>query len=132
MIRIGITHGDVNGIGYEIIIKTLLDQRIFDICTPILYGSPKVAAYHRKILDIESLNFYSIRSPEEAQPKKASIINCVDDEIRVELGKSTPAAGEASRAALLRAAEDLKEARLDSRVETVRIVHCKRRFALCV
>jgi len=59
MIKIGITHGDINGIGYEIIIKTLLDQRIFDICIPILYGSPKVAAYHRKALDIENINFHN-------------------------------------------------------------------------
>jgi 4-hydroxythreonine-4-phosphate dehydrogenase len=116
MIRIGITHGDINGIGYEIIMKTLLDQRIFDFCTPILYGSPKVAAYHRKALDIETLNFHSVRSPEEAQPRKASIINCADDEIRVELGKSTPAAGEAARAALMRAVEDLKNNRIQALV----------------
>ena len=116
MIRIGITHGDINGIGYEIILKSLLDQRIFELCTPILYGSPKVAAYHRKALDLESVNFSSIRSPEEAQSRKASIINCVDDEIRVELGKSTPAAGEASRAALMRAVEDLKNNRIDALV----------------
>ena len=83
MIKVGITHGDINGIGYEIIIKTLMDQRIFEICTPILYGSPKVAAYHRKALDIENLTFNNVRTPDEAPPKKASIINCVDDEIKV-------------------------------------------------
>jgi len=114
MIKIGITHGDINGIGYEIIIKTLLDQRIFDICTPILYGSPKVAAYHRKTLDIENINFNNIRSPEDAVQGKASIINCVNDEIRVELGKSTPAAGEASRAAIMKAVDDLKQNRIDA------------------
>ncbi len=114
MIKIGITHGDINGIGYEIIMKTLLDQRIFEICTPILYGSPKVAAYHRKALDLENIIFHNIRSPEEASPKKASIINCVSDEIRVELGKSTPAAGEAAIAALMRAVEDLKQNRIQA------------------
>ncbi|MFC2116156.1 4-hydroxythreonine-4-phosphate dehydrogenase PdxA, partial [Bacteroidota bacterium] len=103
-------------IGYEIIIKTLLDQRIFEICTPILYGSSKVAAYHRKALDIENLSFNNVRSPDEATPKKASIINCVDDEIRVELGKSTPDAGKASRVALLRAVEDLKHNRIQAMV----------------
>jgi 4-hydroxythreonine-4-phosphate dehydrogenase len=109
MIKIGITHGDINGIGYEVIIKTLLDQRIFEICTPILYGSPKVAAYHRKALDIENMIFNNIRSPEEAIQGKASVINCVNDEIRVELGKSTQSAGEASRAALMKAVDDLKQ-----------------------
>lgn len=114
MIKIGITHGDINGIGYEIIIKTLLDQRIFEICTPILYGSPKVAAYHRKALDIENIHFNSVRTPDEATPKNASIINCVSDEIRVELGKSTPAAGEASRASLMKAVDDLKHNRIQA------------------
>lgn len=114
MIKIGITHGDINGISYEIIIKTLLDHRIFEICTPILYGSSKVAAYHRKALNIDNLNFNNIRSPEEATPKKASIINCADDEIRVELGKSTSEAGEASRTALMRAVEDLKNNKIQA------------------
>ena len=115
-IKIGITHGDVNGIGYEIILKTLLDNRIFEICTPIVYGSPKVAAYHRKALDIENFTLNIIKSPEEANPKKPSIINCVDDEIRVELGTSTSVAGEASRDALLRAVEDLKNGRIQALV----------------
>jgi len=55
-IRIGITQGDINGIGYEIIIKTLIDNRILDICTPIVYGSAKVAAYHRKTLNISDFS----------------------------------------------------------------------------
>jgi 4-hydroxythreonine-4-phosphate dehydrogenase len=108
-IKLGITHGDINGIGYEIIIKTLLDHRIFEICTPILYGSPKVAAYHRKALDIENFSLNIIKSPHEAASKRPNIINCTDDEIRVELGKSTPIAGVASHQALIRAVQDLKE-----------------------
>ncbi len=116
MIKVGITHGDINGIGYEIILKTLSDQRIFEICTPVLYGSPKVAAYHRKALDMENISFHNVRSAEEATARKASIINCVDDEIRVELGKSTPAAGEASRAALMKAVDDLKNNRIQALV----------------
>jgi 4-hydroxythreonine-4-phosphate dehydrogenase len=86
----------------------LLDNRIYSICTPIIYGSPKVAAYHRKALDIENFNLSIIKSPEEANPKRASVINCVDDDVRVELGKSTSTAGEASRTALMRAVKDLK------------------------
>jgi 4-hydroxythreonine-4-phosphate dehydrogenase len=116
MIKVGITHGDINGIGYEIILKTLLDQRIFDICTPILYGSPKVAAYHRKALGLENIIFHNVRTPEEASSKKASIINCVNDEIRVELGKTTPSAGESSVLALMRAVDDLKNNRIQALV----------------
>ena len=115
-IRIGITQGDINGIGYEIILKTLLDNRILEICTPIVYGSPKVAAYHRKTLNISDFSLNIIKSPEEANPKRANIINCVSDEIRVELGKSTAAAGEASWLALKRAAEDAKNGKLEALV----------------
>jgi len=116
MIKVGITHGDINGIGYEVLIKTLLDSRIYSICTPIIYGSPKVAAYHRKALDIDNFNLSSIKTPEEANPKRASIINCVDDDVRVELGKSTSIAGEASRQALMRAVSDLKNNKIQALV----------------
>jgi len=113
-IKIGITQGDINGIGYEIIIKGLLDPRIFEICTPIVYGSLKVAAYHRKALDIENFSLTSIKSPDEANIKRANIINCLDDNVRVELGKSTEIAGKASYTALIRAVEDLKANKLDA------------------
>jgi len=113
-IKIGITQGDINGIGYEIIIKSLMDTRIFDLCTPIVYGSSKVAAYHRKALDIDNFNLNNIKSPEEANPKRANIINCLDDDIRVELGKSTSIAGEASYISLKRAVDDLKANKLDA------------------
>jgi len=115
-LKIGITHGDINGIGYEIIIKTFLDHRIFDICTPILYGSPKVAAYHRKALDISNFSLNIIKSPVEAASKRPNIINCTDDEIRVELGKSTAIAGEASHLALTRAVQDLKDNKIHALV----------------
>jgi 4-hydroxy-L-threonine phosphate dehydrogenase PdxA len=55
-IKVGISHGDINGISYEVIMKTLLDPRIMEMCTPIIYGSPKVAAYHRKALNINNLS----------------------------------------------------------------------------
>lgn len=105
---IGITHGDVNGIGYEVIIKTLMDPRILDMCTPVVYGSAKVGAYHKKTLNIENFSFNSIRSVEEAQPKQANIITCIDDNIRVELGKPSQASGVAAFQALERASEDLE------------------------
>jgi 4-hydroxythreonine-4-phosphate dehydrogenase len=112
-IRVGISHGDINGIGYEVIMKTLLDPRILEMCTPIVYGSPKVAAYHRKALNINNLSFNHIRTTKEATPRKAHIINCIDENIRVELGKSTPLAGESSFMALDRAASDLQNGYID-------------------
>src|SRR6056297_853732 len=112
-IKVGITQGDINGISYEIIIKSLLDNRINDLCTPIVYGSAKVAAYHRKALNIENFSLNIIRDAEKANPKRPNIINCLDDNIRVELGKSTTLAGEASLMALESAVNDLKEGKID-------------------
>lgn len=113
-IKIGITQGDINSISYEVIIKALNDNRIMDDCIPIVYGSPKVAAYHRKALNIDNFSFNNIKSPEEANPKRANIINCLDDDIRVELGKSTQAAGEASYIALELATKDLQNHKIDA------------------
>ncbi len=113
-IRIGITHGDINGVGYEVIIKSLMEGHIIEKCTPIVYGSPKVAAYHRKALNIENFNFNIIRKADEAHDKRPNIINCVDEEVRVELGKSTPAAGEAAFLALDAAVKDLKAGKIQA------------------
>jgi len=109
----GISHGDINGIGYEVIIKTLMNNLINDICVPVVYGSPKVAAYHRKALNIANFSFNNIRSAEDANPRKANMINCLDDNVRVELGKATSQGGEAALISLERATEDLKNGRID-------------------
>jgi 4-hydroxythreonine-4-phosphate dehydrogenase len=109
----GISQGDINGIGYEVIIKALADPAINDICIPVVYGSPKVAAYHRKALNINNFSFNNIRSADEAHSKKANMINCLDDNIRVELGKSTPQGGEAALISLDKAVTDLKEGKID-------------------
>lgn len=109
----GITHGDINGIGYEIIIKALLDNTIFDMFVPVVYGSPKVAAYHRKALNIENFSFNLIKHPGEAHPKRANIINCLGDDVRVELGKSTAHGGQAAFIALERAVDDLRDRKID-------------------
>jgi 4-hydroxythreonine-4-phosphate dehydrogenase len=111
-IKIGITQGDINGISYEVILKTLEDNRICELCTPIVYGSPKVAAYHRKMLNL-NVNLNIINKAEEAQEKKSNIINCCNDEIKVEVGQSTPQAGEAAFKALEKATRDLKEGKID-------------------
>jgi 4-hydroxythreonine-4-phosphate dehydrogenase len=109
----GISQGDINGIGYEVIIKALSDPMINDICTPVVYGSPKVAAYHRKALNINNFSFNNIRTADEAHTKKANMINCLDDNIRVELGKSTPQGGEAALASLEKAVEDIINGKID-------------------
>lgn len=112
-LKVGITQGDINGIGYEVIIKTLIDNRILDFCTPIVYGSSKIAAFHRKTLGIDDFNLNVINSAADANPRRANIINCVDDEVKVDLSKSTPEAGKSAFMALERATDDLKEGLID-------------------
>lgn len=114
--KIGISHGDINGISYEVIIKSLRDSRILDLCVPIIYGSPKVAAYHKKALELEELNMNSIKNAGEAANKRINIINCIDEDVRVELGKSTRQAGESSYQALEAAVKDLDDQKIDALV----------------
>lgn len=111
-IRVGITHGDINGIGYEVILKSFEDAMMLELCTPIVYGSPKVAAYHRKSLNLQT-NFNTINSPVEASFGRLNIINCTDDEVKVEFSKATAESGTAALQALEKAVEDLKKGVID-------------------
>lgn len=112
-IRVGITQGDINGVGYEVILKTLSDSRVYENQTVVVYGSAKVAAYHKKALDLNSVNLTIINSAREATFGRLSIINCTDDEVKVELSHSTDIAGRASFQALERACLDLKSGLID-------------------
>jgi len=109
----GISQGDINGIGYEVIIKALMDPMINDFCVAVVYGSPKVAAYQRQALHINNFSFNNIRNPDEASHRRANMINCLDDSVRVELGKPTPQGGEAAYISLERAMEDLKNGKIN-------------------
>ena len=115
-LRIGITQGDINGIGCEVILKSLSDARMLEMFTPIVYSSPKVIGYYRKALDLTNLNTVSIRTVEEAHEDRINVINCISDEIRVEMGKSTPLGGEAALASLQAVVADLKKGQLDALV----------------
>jgi len=112
-ICVGITQGDINGVGYEVILKTLADNRVYENQAVVIYGSAKVAAYHKKALDITSLSLNTIQSAREAVVGKVSILNCIDDDVKVELSQSTSLAGKASFQALERACLDLKAGLID-------------------
>ena len=107
-IKIGITHGDSNGIGYEIILKALADERLTDFCTPILYGSQKIMFYHQKVMALPSINFKIINKPEDAVDGKINLINCVDDNLKIEFGRSSSEVGLAAFIALETATSDLR------------------------
>lgn len=105
--RVAITHGDTNGIGYEVIFKTFAEPAMLELCTPIVYGSPKVAAYHRNALDIQG-NFTIINSAEEAKHGKLNLLATFDEDVKVDMGKPSKEAGLAAFKALERAMEDYK------------------------
>lgn len=111
-IRVGITHGDINGVGYEVILKTFSDPTMLELCTPVVYGSPKVAAYHRKAMEIQT-SFSIVNSAEEVQDGRVNVVNCIEEELKVELAKPTPEAGKAALAALERALADYREGLFD-------------------
>ena len=113
MIKVGITQGDINGIGYEVILKTFSDIRIAEICTPVIYGSAKVAAYHRKVLDLQPVMFNQITDASGIEAEKINLINCVNEEIKVELGKPSKVSGDAAFKALEMATQDLAEGLID-------------------
>jgi len=110
---VGITHGDFNGISYEVILKTLADSRISEICTPLVYGSSKIASYHKKTIKVPDFMINVVKRTDQLHTRKPNIINVLNDEARIELGKSTPQAGEFAFAALDKAIEDLRDKRID-------------------
>lgn len=115
-IKIGISIGDVNGIGLEVILKTLSENRILDYCTPIVYGHTKVASYHRKALGLSDFNFNVITEPSLANPKKANIINCWEEDVKIELGVANETGGKYALLSLEKATEDLIKGDIDALV----------------
>ena len=107
LVRVAITHGDTNGIGYEIILKTFADPEMFELCIPIVYGSPKVAAYHKKLLSMQT-NFSIIDKAEDAKPGRLNIIATFDEEVKIDMGQPSKEAGEAALKALDRAMTDYR------------------------
>ena len=106
-IRVAITHGDTNGIGYEVILKTFEDPALLELCTPIIYGSPKVAAYHRKMLNLQT-NFSIIDNAEEAKDGRLNLLTTFEDDVKVEIGQPSKEAGQAALKALDRAMTDYR------------------------
>lgn len=115
-LKIGISIGDVNGIGLEIIIKTLADSKIFDYCTPIVYGHTKVASFYRRATGVDELNFNVIDHPAKAAPKRANMINCWSEDVKIEPGVTNKEAGKYAFISLERATTDLISGDIDALV----------------
>lgn len=111
-IRIGITCGDTNGIGYEVILKAFAEPTIFELCTPIIYGNPRVATYHRKGLNLET-NFAAVLNASEAQPDRLNMVVVDDSEVKVEMGVASQEAGQQALKSLDSAMRDFSEGKID-------------------
>ncbi|MDR1764329.1 MAG: 4-hydroxythreonine-4-phosphate dehydrogenase PdxA [Dysgonamonadaceae bacterium] len=114
IMKIGISHGDVNGVAYELILKTFCEPRMYENCIPVVYGSAKVVAYYRKMMDLPQFSVNNINHPNEAAPNKLNVISCETDDVTVELGRSTPLINKLAEQAFQRAVADLTAGHIDS------------------
>lgn len=114
--RIGITLGDINGIGPEVIIKALSDHRIMSLFTPVVYGSGRVISFYKKQLNNEELNYTQVKTKGQFIPRQLNLVNCWDDVIEIVPGKASKETGKAALLSLQKACEELKEGLIDALV----------------
>lgn len=115
-LKIGISIGDVNGIGLEVIIKTLMDNRILEYFIPVVYGNTKVASFHRKALGINDFSFHVVNSPEQAHSKRPNMINCWQEDVKINLGEENEIGGKYAFLSLKQAVDDLVDGKIDALV----------------
>lgn len=112
-IIVGITLGDYNGIGAEVIIKTIQDDRIFKFCDIVIYGHKSILNYYAKNLKIQNLQLQEIKTIEKLNPKIANVITCWDEQVQIQMGTSTEDAGKKSMLCLQAAIDHLIKKEID-------------------
>ena len=112
-IKVGITHGDFNGINYEVIMKALSDNRLLDMFTPVIYGLSKVLAFNRNHFNFKDFNYNILRDIKRIPNKKINIVNLSNDSFKIEFGKSTKEAGYIAAKAIKTAISDINSANID-------------------
>jgi len=115
-IRLGISVGDINGIGLEVIMKTFSDSRILDLCTPVVYASSKFAMAYQKAMDMKNFSFNFVRPNAKLMPKKANLISCWTEDVELNLGQEKPEGGSYALRSLTAAVEALKKGEVDALV----------------
>lgn len=112
-IRVGISVGDLNGIGMEIILKTFSDKRMFETMIPVVYGSSKALAFHRKTLDVPELHFTILKNADQLQDNTLNVVNCWDEELKMQFGVASVELGKYAFLSLKSAVEDLAGNKVD-------------------
>ncbi len=113
MIKVGISIGDINGIGLEVVIKALSDSKVYANSIPIIYGSSKAMSFHKKAIDKQDFQYLAVKDAKEAKPKKVNLINCWDEEVKIVLGEKNANGGTYALKSLEKATADLKENKID-------------------
>ncbi len=114
-IVVGISIGDINGIGSEIILKTFEDSRMLEFCTPVIYASVKLMSFYKKHFEID-INFHGIDKIEDLVPKKINVLNVWKEHVDVSFGEENPTGGEYAIKSLKEAVSDLKNTKIDALV----------------
>lgn len=115
-ITIGISQGDFNGIGYEVLLNCFSDPRVLENFTPILYGSSKILSYYKKMVDLPNFSFTNIKHADQAEKGKLNILNIIQEEVKIDVGQATEIAGELAALSLNMASEDLMKGKFDALV----------------
>ncbi len=115
-LKIGISIGDINGIGPEVILKTFLNPQMLNICTPVIYGSSKVLAYHKNTFTDLHIKIVNLHEAEKAAIGKINVVNCWKESVSIDLGKPTEVSGKMAQIALSKAVDDLKSDKIDALV----------------
>ncbi|MEE2931231.1 MAG: 4-hydroxythreonine-4-phosphate dehydrogenase PdxA, partial [Bacteroidota bacterium] len=112
-IKLGISVGDLNGVGIEIILKTFKDSRMLDFCTPIIFCSNKIISKYNKLIGMQDLNFNVINSIKDINYKKCNILNISKEDVEIKFGSSTSISGKYAYSSLKKSIEELKNNKID-------------------
>lgn len=112
-IRVGVSLGDLNGVGVEILLKTFSDKRMFDHLILFVYGNPKVLAFYKKTLSLQDVLYTSVKSTEQAQENTINVIHCWEEELKIEPGQASAELGKYAFLSLDSAVKDLASNKID-------------------
>ncbi len=113
---IGITIGDINGVGPEVIIKTLNNSKVLDMCTPVIFGSSKVLSYHKNIVKAGDFNYTVVNNLDNVSRHKTNVVNCSSEDVTISLGQITEEAGKFAYVVLDRAVQEINNGKIDALV----------------
>ncbi|MEM9920034.1 MAG: 4-hydroxythreonine-4-phosphate dehydrogenase PdxA [Bacteroidota bacterium] len=115
-VKVGISIGDINGVGLEVILKTLHRKEILKYCVPVIYGSSKVLSYHKNIVGLDDFSFSTANSIDRVRHDRINVVNCWQDNVNITLGKLSDTSGKYAYISLEQATNDLKNGSIDALV----------------